>query len=240
MRTASWILSVAMAAVAAIAVNAGPDAAGLAFLEANRAKPGVIELESGLQYKVLQRGSGQFHPTVNSPCTCHYHGSLINGEVFDSSVERGEPIDFAPNQVIRGWTEAMQFMVEGDKLELYIPSDLAYGDRGSPPTIPPGATLIFTIEMLKINGDKVPALRCDPYSLEGCNEKESAYAEKMKAASSEDVTKQIARLSGMQGSKMKPELADWLNRRLQVLNRIAKGPEDKAGTFIVDEEKEEL
>merc|ERR1711871_258485 len=139
--------------------------AGKKFLEENKAKEGVVTLPSGLQYKILKKGSGAHHPTVDSSCECHYEGTLIDGSVFDSSVERGSPIDFAPNQVIKGWTEAMQLMVEGDKFELYIPSELAYGERGSPPKIPGGAALIFTIEMIKIKGDKVQALNCDAETL---------------------------------------------------------------------------
>ncbi|GBG23839.1 Peptidyl-prolyl cis-trans isomerase [Hondaea fermentalgiana] len=225
----AWFLAAAVAASAVLAAHGEADPEGVAFLEANAAKPDVVSLESGLQYKVLQRGEGKFHPTVDSPCTCHYHGTLISGEVFDSSVDRDEPIDFAPNQVIRGWTEAMQLMVEGDKLELYIPSDLAYGDRGAPPSIPPGAALVFTIELLSINGNKVPAMRCDPTTLENCDEREAKYATKMRDTSAEEVAKQIERLTGMQGSKMKPDLADWLARRLQILKRITTfGTEDQA------------
>merc|ERR1712110_427305 len=100
------------------------------------------------------------HPTVNSPCECHYEGRTAanypSGKKFDSSYDRGSPTTFAPNQVIKGWTEAMQLMVEGDKWEMYIPSDLAYGDRGRPPKIPPKAVLVFTMELVKIKGKKVP------------------------------------------------------------------------------------
>lgn len=94
---------------------AGTNEEGLKFLEENKSKPGVITLESGLQYKVLKEGTGSFHPSISSPCLCHYEGKLIDGTVFDSSYERGDPITFAPNQVIKGWTEAMQLMVEGEK-----------------------------------------------------------------------------------------------------------------------------
>jgi len=132
--------------------------AGLAFLAANKEKPGVVTLASGLQYKVLSAGSGTDHPLVSAPCECHYEGRTAanypSGPVFDSSYARGQPSTFAPNQVIKGWTEAMQLMVEGDKWELYIPSDLAYGDRGRPPKIGGGDCLIFTIEILKIMGGK--------------------------------------------------------------------------------------
>mmetsp|Transcript_19286 Transcript_19286/g.23480 ORF Transcript_19286/g.23480 Transcript_19286/m.23480 type:complete len:236 (+) Transcript_19286:184-891(+) len=199
-------------------------AAGEAFLKENANKEGVVSLPSGLQYKVLNSGSGVYHPTVNSPCTCHYHGTLINGEVFDSSVDRGTPIDFAPNQVIAGWTEAMQLMVEGDKFELYIPSDLAYGDRGSPPKIPGGATLVFTIEMIEIKGEKVPALKCDPTNeSKNCNEKEIAYIEKKKSLAAEKISAEIDRLALMKAGKMKPELVEWIERRINILTKLKEG-----------------
>ena len=111
--------------------------AGEAFLEKNKTAEGVITLNSGLQYKVLRAGDGDSHPTVSSPCECHYEGRTAqnypSGTKFDSSYDRGSPATFAPNQVIKGWTEAMQLMVEGDKWEMFIPSDLAYGDNGRPP-----------------------------------------------------------------------------------------------------------
>lgn len=88
------------------AVQAGTNAEGLAFLEENKGKPGVVTLPSGLQYKVLKKGKGPSHPTVDSPCSCHYEGKLLDGTKFDSSYDRGSPTTFAPNQVIRGWTEA--------------------------------------------------------------------------------------------------------------------------------------
>merc|ERR1712196_290898 len=140
---------------------AGPNAAGLKFLAENKEKEGVVTLPSGLQYKVLKKGDGTHHPTVDSPCETHYEGTLIDGTVFDSSYKRGSPTTFAPNQVIKGWTEAMQLMVEGDKWELYIPSDLAYGDSGRPPRIPGGSCLIFTIEILKIKGGRTPAKKSE-------------------------------------------------------------------------------
>ena len=95
---------------------------GEQFLQDNKKKDGVITLPSGLQYKVLVEGSGLKRPLVDTPCDCHYLGTLIDGTQFDSSFDRGKPSTFAPNQVIKGWTEAMQLMVEGDKWEMYIPS----------------------------------------------------------------------------------------------------------------------
>jgi len=135
---------------------AGTNEAGLAYLKENKNKPDVITLASGLQYKSLNKGDGKVHPTINSPCSCHYEGKLTDGTVFDSSYARGSPTTFAPNQVIKGWTEAMQLMVVGDKWEMYIPSELGYGDRGSPPKIPGGDVLVFVMEILEIKGDSVP------------------------------------------------------------------------------------
>jgi len=129
--------------------------AGIAFLEANKSKDGVVTLLSGLQYKVLNEGGGLEHPTVSTPCDCHYSGRLLDGTQFDSSYDRGEPSAFAPNQVIKGWTEAMQLMVQGDKWELYIPMEMAYGASGKPPKIPAAATLVFIMEIVKIKGATV-------------------------------------------------------------------------------------
>lgn len=130
--------------------------AGVKFLAENKGKPGVVTLPSGLQYKVLEEGPGMDHPKVDTPCDCHYAGKLLDGTQFDSSYDRGEPTQFAPNQVIKGWTEAMQLMVQGDKWELYIPMEMAYGPSGRPPKIPAAATLIFTMEIIKIRGSTVP------------------------------------------------------------------------------------
>ena len=116
----------------------------------NAKKDGVVTTESGLQYEVLTKGSGA-SPTADDSVTVHYTGTLIDGTIFDSSVERGEPATFGVTQVIAGWTEALQLMSVGDKLRLVIPSDLAYGLRGAGPSIGPNSTLIFEVELLKIN-----------------------------------------------------------------------------------------
>ncbi|CAM9551695.1 unnamed protein product [Discosporangium mesarthrocarpum] len=135
------------------AAFAGTTPAGVTFLEANRAKNGVVELPSGLQYRVIKSGEeGGKSPAVSTPCECHYKGSTIEGVEFDSSYKRGKPTTFAPNQVIKGWTEAMQLMKEGDHWELVIPSELAYGDSQRGPHITPGAVLVFELELLKVKG----------------------------------------------------------------------------------------
>jgi FKBP-type peptidyl-prolyl cis-trans isomerase FklB len=123
---------------------------GEAFLTENAKKPGVTTLPSGLQYEVLTEGSGK-KPTLKSSVTTHYHGTLINGKVFDSSYQRGQPATFPVNGVIAGWTEALQLMGEGSKYRLYIPSDLAYGKRGAGRDIPGDTALIFDVELLKVN-----------------------------------------------------------------------------------------
>ena len=125
-------------------------AEGEAFLAENAAKPGITTLPSGLQYEVLTRGTGP-KPTLGSSVTTHYHGTLINGTVFDSSYQRGQPATFPVNGVIAGWTEALQLMPEGSKYRLYIPSDLAYGKRGAGRDIPGDTALIFDVELLKVN-----------------------------------------------------------------------------------------
>ncbi len=123
---------------------------GADFLAKNALDQGVQTTASGLQYKVLKVGDGSTHPTAADRVTVHYHGTLIDGTVFDSSVARGEPIAFGLNQVIKGWTEGVQLMVKGEKTRFYIPSELAYGNR-SAGKIPSGSTLIFDVELLGIN-----------------------------------------------------------------------------------------
>ena len=121
---------------------------GAAFLAQNRNNPGVFETPSGLQYQVIQGAEGR-KPAATDTVHVHYHGTLLNGQVFDSSVQRGEPISFPLNQVIAGWTEGLQLMSIGSKYKFFIPSDLAYGDQAVG-TIPAGSTLIFEVELLDI------------------------------------------------------------------------------------------
>lgn len=126
-------------------------AEGEAFLAENAKKDGITVTDSGLQYEVITQGTGA-KPSATSRVKTHYHGTLINGTVFDSSVERGQPIDFAVNGVIAGWTEALQLMPVGSKYRLYIPHNLAYGERGAGGSIAPYSALIFDVELLDIVG----------------------------------------------------------------------------------------
>jgi len=124
---------------------------GDAFLAANKAKDDVVTLPSGLQYKILTAGTGP-KPAASDTVVCNYRGTLINGTEFDSSYKRGQPATFPVGGVIKGWTEALQLMPVGSKWQLFIPADLAYGDRGAGADIGPGATLIFEVELLSIQG----------------------------------------------------------------------------------------
>lgn len=122
---------------------------GIEFLDQNKLKPGVFTLESGLQYEIMVTGDGP-KPRATDTVTCHYHGSLINGTVFDSSVQRGQSASFPLNRVISGWTEALQLMPVGSKWKLFLPPNLAYGEQQAGSHIGPNSTLIFEVELLGI------------------------------------------------------------------------------------------
>ena len=123
--------------------------AGTAFLTANARKEGVITTASGLQYKIIKSGTGE-SPKLTDTVKVHYQGTLIDGKIFDSSIQRGQPISFLVNRVIPGWVEALQLMKVGDKWQLFIPANLAYGDRSPSQAIPPNSVLIFEVELLAI------------------------------------------------------------------------------------------
>lgn len=122
---------------------------GEMFLKMNKERPGVVTLKSGLQYEVLKSGNGR-QPKATDQVRCHYEGRLVDGTLFDSSIQRGEPAVFGVNQVIQGWVEALQLMREGDKWKLFIPYQLGYGEQGAGNAIPPYSTLVFEVELLKV------------------------------------------------------------------------------------------
>jgi FKBP-type peptidyl-prolyl cis-trans isomerase FklB len=130
--------------------SAGAKKVSLEFLATNAKKSGVVSLASGLQYVVVKAGTDTTKPKLTDKVKCHYHGTLLDGSIFDSSVERGEPVVFPVNGVIKGWQEALQLMTVGSKWKLYVPSDLAYGDSSPSPKIGPGALLVFDVELISI------------------------------------------------------------------------------------------
>ena len=132
-------------------------------MAANKSKEGVVALPSGLQYKILEQGTGP-KPTATDTVVCNYRGTLIDNTEFDSSFKRGQPATFGVSQVIKGWTEALQLMPVGSKWQLFIPSDLAYGDRGAGAQIGPNATLIFEVELLSIQAKDQPKEQPKPQS----------------------------------------------------------------------------
>jgi FKBP-type peptidyl-prolyl cis-trans isomerase FklB len=124
--------------------------AGQAFLASNAKRPGVVTLPDGLQYEVIKASTDNTKPTLTSKVKVHYHGTLINGTVFDSSVDRGEPIVYPVNGFVRGWQEVLQLMTVGSKWKVYVPADLAYGDSPMGDKIGPGSTLVFDLELIGI------------------------------------------------------------------------------------------
>merc|ERR1712037_341522 len=157
-KMARYVLAVVVAvAIGAFCVEAAKTGRDDPYLVAKGSEEGVATTKSGLMYKRITSVTDPKAktPKVSTPCSCHYKGTLTDGTQFDSSYDRGSPTTFAPNQVIKGWTEAMQLMREGEKFELYIPYELAYGAAGRPPTIPAKATLVFTLELLEVKGPHV-------------------------------------------------------------------------------------
>merc|ERR1712187_312368 len=188
-------------------------------------------------------GTGEDHTTADSSCECYYAGTTpsltpnavdvpdsteaINKEWndFDSAYKRGSTTAFAPNQGIKGWTEAMQLMVEGDKWEMYIPSELGYGDGGQGGKIKGGDVLIFRMEIVKIKGGKKPADRCDIDSKKGCNDKQTKFIEKHTAATKDKRAAELKRLEGMASGYRKEEAKNWILSRIKLLKKFLKKDE---------------
>jgi len=209
---------------------------GKEFLKNNKKREGVVALKSGLQYKVLKKGTGKFHPKKDTKCSCHYAGTTLSRtpnaidlpedewNEFDSSYKRGEPTNFSPMEVIKGWTEAMPLMVEGDKWEMYIPAKIGYGDNGSPDgSIKGGEMLIFRMELVKIVGDgKVRATKCDLKSQENCEPDEVTVLDKWVKSPVADLEAQVAKLTKETEGTLKAALREKVTFELKLLKRILK------------------
>jgi len=226
------LLSVVVFLLAGVSAT---DEAGTKYLEEKSKEADVVTLPSGLRYKVLKKGNGSFHPMKDSPCLCHYAGTLIDGTEFDSSYSRGSPTTFAPNQVIKGWSEAMQLMVEGDKWELYIPSELAYGDLGSPPDIPGHSALMFELEIIEIKGEalkKISGLKCKVSTFEGCDDREKLYIVEMNTkfrGDRDELEEEIDRLAKTAtNSGMSTNLMAWFDTRIFILQQMLMRSNEKA------------
>jgi len=232
-RVARSVVALALTLLCPVA-EAGTNEVGKAFLEENKKREGVVTLKSGLQYKVLQTGSGKSHPKKDSSCSCHYAGttpSLTEDAInkpeadwaeFDSSYKRGEPTSFAPNQVIKGWTEAMQLMVEGDKWEMYIPSELGYGDGGSGEKIKGGDVLIFRMEILKILGGKKRAYKCDLKTRENCEPEENAVLDQWATKPVADIEGWVKALTEKLQGTLKAGEREKVQAPLKILKQILK------------------
>lgn len=156
---------VVVAVIAAVffstGVQAGKKEDGEAFLAAKAQETGIYKLPSGMLIQVLKKGTGSKSPNANDDCDVHYAGTFPDGKKFDSSYDRGAPATFKPTQVIKGWTEALQLMREGDKWKVFIPYEIAYGASGRPPTIPAYSPLVFEMELIKVKGAGKPAADAD-------------------------------------------------------------------------------
>eukprot|EP00747_Dinoflagellata_sp_TGD_P179261 gnl/TRDRNA2_/TRDRNA2_29800_c0_seq1.p1 gnl/TRDRNA2_/TRDRNA2_29800_c0~~gnl/TRDRNA2_/TRDRNA2_29800_c0_seq1.p1 ORF type:complete len:247 (+),score=48.39 gnl/TRDRNA2_/TRDRNA2_29800_c0_seq1:122-862(+) len=218
---------------------AGTNEVGRQFLEENKERPGVITLKSGLQYKVLRKGEGKHSPHASTPCDVHYTGTTpsltpdaLNAETqwnaFDSSYDRGKPATFAPNQVIKGWTEAMQLMVEGDLWEMYIPSELGYGNEGAGKDIKGGDVLIFQMEIVKINGRKKLAVTCNLKTQEHCDAAEVGVLEDWGGKSQEAIQDEIASLKEQFAHPEMTTDKKAIYEKLRVLKMILKQRQNRA------------
>mmetsp|Transcript_87064 Transcript_87064/g.244175 ORF Transcript_87064/g.244175 Transcript_87064/m.244175 type:complete len:245 (+) Transcript_87064:63-797(+) len=179
---------------------------GKEFLRENEEREGVFTLESGLQYKVLRKGSGVFRVALESTCECHYAGTTPSltpdaqdkpeedWDAFDSSYHRGETVSFTPSNVIAGWTEALQLMVEGDKFELYIPSELAYGDSPPNDKVEAGDVLIFRMELLSIKGKKKRVGVCNFKSRKNCGPNEIEMLDTLAKSPLEELEEEAKKL----------------------------------------------
>lgn len=205
---------------------AGTNEFGRKFLEENKKREGVITLPSGLQYKVLRKGEGTDHPTEESMCEVHQEGRLAqnwpDGEFFESSVGRGIPkhIKIAHSSVLKAFREALKLMVEGDKWELYVPSELAYGDHGAEGFIGAGEVSVWNFELMIIHGEKKASSTCDVATQEGCTDQEKDYISKHKSKSKDELEAELQRLHGLHDPDYPEHKREWMHERMKLLRKL--------------------
>jgi hypothetical protein len=244
------LLVVATITQVAFTVTAYNNEASQRFLEENANKPGVVTTSSGLQYKIIRTGLGQFHPHHDSPTDCHYRGTLVDGVTeFESSYDgyTGRPAFHSPKQMVKGRAEAAQMMVEGDKWEIYVPADLAYEDKGNGDVVKPGDALIYTMEIIKILGSKRMedhVARCNIKIKSRCNEKEIKYLNKAQKKYSADdgsadipkIDIEIERIKGI-SENQSDQIIDWCNRRIRILNQLRGGAKKEKSDSLSMEDR---
>lgn len=193
---------------------------GKDWLAENALKPGVVSLPSGLQYKVLVPGAGMYHPKADTLILAHYEGRLTDGTVFDST--GGGPQAFTPNHHVKGWSEALtHYMVEGDKYELYMPSELAYGEKQNG-KVPGGSVVIVEMELVNIarDGAKVRALKCNVETGGGCDNQEQAFVKELQGKKPKKLQKELKKVMKEGKKEMTPEEKEWQRLRIHILNQM--------------------
>eukprot|EP00929_Paragymnodinium_shiwhaense_P116789 TRINITY_DN866_c0_g1_i1.p1 TRINITY_DN866_c0_g1~~TRINITY_DN866_c0_g1_i1.p1 ORF type:complete len:235 (+),score=49.74 TRINITY_DN866_c0_g1_i1:99-803(+) len=215
-----------------IGALAGTNEIGKKFLEENKKREGVVTLASGLQYKMIEGGHGLEHPLSYTECEVHYAGTtptltpdavtldFNKWNTFDSTYKDEEQAFLAPDQVIKGWTEAMQLMVEGDIWELYIPSDLGYGDEGAGRGIDGGDVLIFRLQMIKVMGHSKPTDRCNAVSLKNCDEVAVEWITKHKKMGQEKLKSEVHRYKNMLAKEHEKLAIEWFGARIRWLEQM--------------------
>lgn len=208
-------------------VSAATNQEGLDWLAENAKKDGVVSDYSGMQYKILQRGHGVVSPASGqAEVACHFEGRIINGEVFDATPE-GEPYIFRPIDALDGWFSILLKMVVGDVYELYLPSDLAFGDEGSKnKKVKAGDVAIFKLELVEITGKTKSALECNPEKPKRrCTDEEKKFIDEVKQQDKKKLQKELKKLSKKLKKPMKPELEEWVHRRIHILNQLVVSKE---------------
>eukprot|EP00933_Yihiella_yeosuensis_P021432 TRINITY_DN1694_c5_g1_i1.p1 TRINITY_DN1694_c5_g1~~TRINITY_DN1694_c5_g1_i1.p1 ORF type:complete len:246 (-),score=54.98 TRINITY_DN1694_c5_g1_i1:38-775(-) len=202
---------------------------GKKFLADYIQQEGVISTTSGINYRVLRTGSGTESPIDKARCLIHWEvrtaQNYPDGEKMDSTYDRSEPMVLQPNMLVpgQGMSFALQMMVEGDKWEVALPAELGYGAAGSTGKVAPGDALFFTIELLEIKGESVPAMRCDDVKdLKDCNDDAKKYVKKQREKEGSALQAELERLSGMTGNAVKPDKQQWLHRRIKILKSLVQ------------------